>query len=130
MGVEGSGRGVVHTDAGGYADSGACILGPLRYAIDDRLAIGEHTEGMVLRFLASGQRGTCCGTVGHAVCSRVGCYQRCLWEGGEEEGLYADAAFEGCHVGFGAVDLVDTHTVADEVEHVLGASCGEGGEGD
>ena len=42
----------------------------------------------------------------------------------------ADAAFEGGHIGFRTIDLVDSHAVADEIEHVLGASSGEGGEGD
>ena len=130
MGVEGSGRGVVHTDAGGYADGSTCILGPLRYAIDDRLAIGEHTEGMVLRLLARGQCGASSGTIGHAVRTRVGRNQCRLGEGGEEEGRGADAAFEGGHIGFRTVDLVDSHAVADEIEHILGASSGEGGEGD
>ena len=124
VGIKGSGRGVIHRHARGNAHTGPGGFGPHGDAHDGRGEVGQKTQSAVFSFVARGQGGARSGRVGHAVGGREGINQTGIRKVGKGEWRDADASLKGCQIGLGEVDLVDAHTVADEIEHIFGLASG------
>ena len=128
VGIESGRSGMVHTHAGAHADGGSGLLGPHGDAVDACGLVGEKAERAVFRLVARGQGRAGGSGVGHAVGAGIGGDKCGIGKLREADGLDADAAFECGQIGLGAVHLVDTHAVANEVEHILGTAFGHNGQ--
>ena len=119
MAVERCRGGVCDGHRGGNAHGLAGLLGPGRDAADGCLQILQHADGAVLRLVSCGERRAAGSGVSDAVCGRVRVHHSHHRQAGHQDGLKADAPLQGSEIGLGDVDLVHTHSVADEVEHIL-----------
>lgn len=81
---------------------------------------------MVFCPVASAVPGRC--RIGHAVRGGIGGDKSGIRKLRETDGLHTDTSLKGCKIGLRAVHLVDTHTVANEIEHILGAAFGHGSQ--
>ena len=91
-------------------------------AANRRLQVLQDAESAVLRLVSACQSSTAGSRVGHAIRGAL-CVDECyVWEAGEAKFLDANLTFERTEVSLGSVDLVHAHTVADEIEHILGSA--------
>ena len=120
--IEGRRCGMVNAHARTYAHSASVVLGPGGNAVGFRQVLG-NPQGPVLGFLAGRQGRTCSGRVGHSVGSRVSGSDGRIGELGKAERGNSNLAFQFREIHFCTLHLVDSHSVADEVEHILGLLC-------
>ena len=125
MSVERCRSGMVHRDACAHTYGRACLFCPHSHTVHRCLQVGKHTYNAVLRLVACGKCRAGSGRIGHAVCGRICRHKACIWKLCELKRLHADESLHSGKIGFGAVHLINPHTVADEIEHILGAPFGK-----
>ena len=97
---------------------------PLGDTVDGSSEILEHSQGSVLGLVACGKCSAGCSRVSHAIGGTL-----CVDKGregktGETERRDADATVKRTQIRLGGIDLVDAHTVAYKVKHILGLAFG------
>ena len=118
MGIECGGSSMVYTDAGSYPNFLTGLFGSLGHTLKHTLVI-VHTNGAVVG-LCTGSQG-CSGSrrVSHRVGGRKGSCHAGNRERSEQQRLYTDAPFLFGQIHFRTVHLVHTHSITDEIKHVL-----------
>ena len=104
----------------GNAHGTSALLRPNGNTVHGSGSIRQHAQHTVLRFLTRGQGCAARGTIGYAVCGRIGGYETGVRETGEAQRTHPDATLKCRIEGFGAVHLVHAHAVANEIKHILG----------